>query len=756
VRRAVLLAALAASACGGDGDSAGAATAVYVDSRTCAECHDQEARLWSGSHHDLAMQEATEETVLGDFDDASFEHFGVTTRFFRRDGGFFVNTEGPDGALADFEIEYTFGVEPLQQYLIELPGGRVQCLTIAWDTERREWFHLYPDERIEPGDELHWTGRYQRWNAMCAECHSTDLKKNYDPATDTYATTWHEIDVGCQACHGPGSVHLAQAETYQRDGRWADDAKGLTAVLRRGDPVAQIDVCAPCHSRRTKVRADVVPGEPFLETYIPERLHAGLYHADGQILDEVYVWGSFAQSKMHMKGVACTDCHDAHSLRLFEPGPAVCLQCHTSQAPLDRFPSLKEKDYATPEHHHHPEDSEGASCVACHMIERTYMGVDTRRDHSFRIPRPDLTVALGTPNACNDCHSDETPEWAAAHVSEWRGGAEPPPHYATVFAAARAGDPDALPGLADLVLDVQQPPIVRSTAIEMLRPFGPNAIAPVQAVLADGNILVRASAARGLEAIEQPAQRLAAIQMLEDPALPVRLEIAMVLAAAPIDQLGPEWGAIFARAAADFRAAQAVNLDLPSTHLNLALFADARGDREEAAREYEVALAHDPAFLPARFNMATLLNRLGRNKAAELVLRRGIELAPDEGELYYSLGLLLAEMNRQDEAAAALMSAATRLPDRPRVHYNAGLALLGIERLAEAEAYLTTALELEPRDPDVHHALVLLYVKLGDRERALEHARRLRELVPEAPPPEELVEGIVQDLESQASQGGGG
>jgi tetratricopeptide (TPR) repeat protein len=388
------------------------------------------------------------------------------------------------------------------------------------------------------------------------------------------------------------------------------------------------------------------------------------------------------------------------------------------------------------------------------MTKRTYMVVDPRFDHSFRVPRPDLTVLLGTPNTCNDCHTDETAQWAADAIAEWTGGAELPPHYATIFAAARAGDPQSIPYLGGLATDQEQPAIVRSTAVELLRPFGQAGLSGIQAALADEDVLVRASAARSLEAIEQPAQRLAAIRLLEDESLPVRIETAMVLAAAPIDQLGPEWGAIYARAAQEFLSAQAVNLDMPSTHLNLALFADARGDREEAVREYELALAQDPAFLPARFNLATQLNRMGRNKAAEMVLRRGVELAPDEGELYYSLGLLMAEMERPEDAADELMRAATRLPDRPRVHYNAGLALLGVGRAAEAEAFLTTALELNPRDPDVQHALVLLYARLDDRERALEHARRLRELVPDAPPPAELLERTLRDLEAEGAGGG--
>ena len=289
-----LLAALALSGCGdAPTETTGRSTGAYVDSQSCSLCHIEEWEAWSGSHHDLAMQIASEGTVLGDFDDAVFEHMGVTSRFFRKGGGFWVNTEGPDGELADFEIGYTFGVEPLQQYLVEFPGGRMQCLTIAWDTEAKRWFHLYPNERIPHDDELHWTGRYQRWNAMCAECHSTQLEKNYDAETDTYNTTWHEIDVGCQACHGPGGEHVAWAEKYASGKADLEDDKGLEVLLRFGEPRGQLDACSPCHSRRTPIRGDYVHGESFHANYIGEHLREGLYHADGQILDEVYVWGSF-------------------------------------------------------------------------------------------------------------------------------------------------------------------------------------------------------------------------------------------------------------------------------------------------------------------------------------------------------------------------------------------------------------------------------------------------------------------------------
>ena len=408
------------------------ASATFIGRERCAACHPHQQEAWLGSHHDLAMQEARDDTVRGDFNDASFTHFGVTSRFFRRNGGFFINTEGPDGKLADYEISHTFGVTPLQQYLVSFPDGRMQALSIAWDSRPREagggrWFHLYPDERIPPEDELHWTRPSQNWNWMCAECHSTNLRRNYDSATDRYRTIWSEIDVSCEACHGPGSNHLAWAEGMAAN-QAPDPAlvatKGLVVALdeRRGvtwSPAAdgkpvrnppprghrEVEVCAQCHARRAGLADGLNHGAPLLETHDPVLLSPGLYFADGQQQDEVYTYGSFLQSRMHAQGVTCSDCHDPHSGRLRTPGNSLCAQCH---------PPAR---YDQPGHSLHPHGSAGAQCVACHMPVRTYMVVDPRHDHAMRVPRPDLSQRLGTPDPCTACHQDKDTAWAAEVIA---------------------------------------------------------------------------------------------------------------------------------------------------------------------------------------------------------------------------------------------------------------------------------------------------------------------------------------------------
>lgn len=646
------------------------------------------------------MQEATPDTVLGDFD-TSFTQFGVTSRFFTRDGRYFVNTEGADGELADFEIAYTFGVVPLQQYLVAFPDGRLQALPTAWDTESSRWFHLYPDDPIAPDDPLFWTGPYQNWNIMCAECHSTHLEKNYDGDARTYDTTWSSIDVSCEACHGPGGDHVEWAAETSPD----EDPHLLVDVR---NPVRQIETCAPCHSRRRPISTDDVAGEPFLDHFLPETLREGLYYADGQILDEVYVYGSFLESKMYREGVTCTDCHDPHSAELKRTGNDVCEQCHD-------LPSG---------HSFHPPESAGAQCVNCHMPTRAYMVVDPRRDHSFRIPRPDLTVSLGTPNACSACHQDETARWAADAIGRWYGP-DRPSHYAATMAAGRRGDPEAAAALSDLALDPDQAAIVRATALELLAPYGAASLPAVSGGLRDPDPLVRTTAARALDGYP-PAEQIGRLRpLLTDPMRSVRLEAARILAMAPPAAIPPEDRPLLARELSEYEDVQISQADTAPAHLNLGVIHTAAGSADRALADYRTALDLQGDFTPASLNLAVLLNQLGRNEEALSVLDDAAARHPEEGEIHYSMGLLLGEMERMDEAAERLRTSVTLMPERSRARYNYALALEALDRRQEAETQLLEARRLDGSDPSVLQALAALYIDDGRRDEALTLAREL-------------------------------
>ena len=724
------------------GAQAGSAPpAAFVDNAQCLGCHEAEARQWQGSHHAKAMAAATASTVRGNFENATFKHQGLTSRFFRQGDKFMVHTDGPDGRPADFEIAYTFGVAPLQQYLIGLPGGRLQPLQIAWDLERQRWFHLLPGEKAPAGDVLHWTGRYQTANTMCISCHTTGFEKRYDAASDSFDSTWKEPNVSCQSCHGPGERHVAWAR-LKADGKPVPPSSmnqpgerfGLVVDFKAGNGSGkgEVEVCAACHSRRSELTAAPLPGQPRLDHYLPSLLQAGLYHADGQQLDEVFVDGSFRQSKMYAKGVGCSDCHNAHTGKLKAEGNAVCQTCHAPQArPANAAFAGAAGDFDSPAHHFHEQGSAAAQCAACHMPSKNYMQVQARPDHSLRVPRPDLTVKIGTPNACNQCHQDKSAQWATERVAAWYGPKRrAEPHFGEVLAAARAGQPGASTGLAALAADTLAPAIVRATALNLLRNDPATGDSVRLAATRDADPEVRAAAADSLEALPAAGRLYGLAPLLTDPVRAVRIAAARSLSSLPAGQIDATLRPAFDAALAEYVAAQNVSLDMPGAQLNLAVVHQNTGRVDLAERHYLQALRIDPDFTPARANLSRLYNASGRNADAERVLVEGLKRQPDIGELQYSLGLLLAEEQRLPEAAKALAQAARLLPGQARVHYNLGLALQQQGQRKPAETALLQAQRLDPLDAATAYALAVFYAQGGQQAQALAWGEKLQALDP--------------------------
>jgi predicted CXXCH cytochrome family protein len=664
---------------------------------------------------------------------------------FRKDGKFFITTDGPDGKPATYPIKYTFGVHPLQQYLVEFPRGRVQSWTVAWDTEKQKWFDLHPDEKIPPDDWLHWTKAGQNWNYMCAECHSTDLKKNYDEQTDSYHTTFSEINVSCEDCHGPGSLHVDLAAEHSL---FWDRRYGYGLAKMKGEPNrAQIDICARCHSRRRVIHGGYQPGQEFLDFYDPELLDGDIYYPDGQIRDEDYEYGSFLQSRMFRENVRCTDCHDPHTAKLRAEGNQLCVRCHTAGK------------YDGPTHHHHAVDSKGSRCVECHMPVRHYMVVDPRRDHRIRIPRPDLTRDIGTPNACQACHKEKkhTPQWAVDQLDQWYGTKwRENPHYGRAIAGGRAAEPKAEEPLVELARDrpslpkaKQVGPIVRASAVSLLGRYGTaRSRAAIEQALADPEPLVRAAAVRQLDGT--PPGRLPALLVpkLYETIRLVRTEAARALSAVPSDQFKPvDWQKLLA-VLAEWRAGLKETSDDAGSHLALGSVESNLGKVADARSEYRRAMVLHPTPLQAiqaRVQLGRLENAQGNNAEAEKLFREVVKLEPKWDEGYYSLGLLLAEQEgRLSEAAEALGKAVELSPRHSRMQYNYGLALDKLGKTAEAEKHLRLSADLEPT-PDCLYALVNVLVERREWKDAVSVAERLERLSPD-------YRGLTQQIMRRAAQ----
>ena len=592
---------------------------------------------------------------------------------------------------------------------------------MAWDTERGRWFSMgeNADEIVAPGDWLHWTRNAQNWNGMCAECHSTNLRKNFDATNNTYNTEWSDIDVNCEACHGPGSTHVDWAQLDPM-GRPEIDNYALTVRTSNIDNRELVDLCAACHSRRSEI-GDYDHAQPTMhESLEPSLLSEALYHADGQILDEVYVWGSFLQSKMYANDVRCDDCHNVHSLELHEQGNKLCLQCHVDDT------------YDSYEHHFHQkvvdgEPSDGAACIKCHMPERTYMVVDDRADHSLRVPRPDLTLEIGVPNACGQsgCHDDQTAEWSADAYTNWYGTSRKP-HFGTVFAAARSGNPEAQDGLHALIANDLYPLIVRATALSELQAFpGERTSHVLRQALADDEALIRLTAVRTF-AGQSPEHLAGSLgPLLFDPVRGVRIAAAAALANVGRELLKPHERPALEKELAEYIAATERSLDFAASGMNLANLYAGQGELELAERYYRMALDVDDLFFPAKQNLAILLSRQGNDEEAEGLLREILAEYPEQHDTAYSLALLLVGVGKADEGLEYLGRSAAAMPDRARVQYNYGLLLAQLMRDEEAEAALRSALGLEPENFDYLYAMADFLYRRDRFAEALELAERI-------------------------------
>lgn len=725
------------------------AQANYVGRQTCVACHQEEVDAYRGSHHDLAMDLATDATVLGDFSDAELEHHGITSRMFKDGDKFMVHTEGPDGEMRDFHVKYVFGVHPLQQYMVEFDRtdemseneiARLQVLRISWDALDQRWFHLDPpdvDEKLDPHDDLHWTGIAQRWQTMCAECHSTDLQRNFDPSTGLYHTTFSEIDVSCEACHGPASLHV---ELANRRSLFWDRRHGYgLAKLKGEDPEAQLQACAPCHSRRGVIDGNFHAGNDYHAHFDLELLHSDTYFADGQIKDEVYVYGSFIQSRMYHKGIRCTDCHDPHSLELKQPGNATCTSCH-------QHPAGK---YDTPAHHHHAPGTPGAACVNCHMPTRTYMGVDARRDHSLRIPRPDLSVKLGTPNACTSCHVEDqmeevepdlrarleeyadwqelaeqgnekiaellhqTDRWSDEACERWYGGnRRRDPHFAEPITAHRQGEPESIDELLRIAVqpDELTPMIARATALDELVRSGditPRALATAKEMIESEaeHPIVRATAVRAYGAgdVSLTQLRQVLLPLLEDSSALVRNEAARLLASSAIYQGLP---AGVRRKVDDVleevRKGMMVANDRAGAHMGWAMLCEQRGRYQEAIDSYETAMRIEPRVTGPRTNLAALLESIVQQG------RQSGQLSPGRAAAFTRRA---AEL--RSEELPLLARDAKLATENPFVQYRYGLALYLDGQEEAALQQLQKAVDLEPSNETFRQAVRLLKEKMA-------------------------------------------
>ena len=675
----------------------------YVGGKACISCHSEAYADWKGSDHDLAMQVAGDATVLGDFDNVETTLDGVHYVFYRLGKAYRVKITEIDGSVNDYEIGYTFGYYPLQQYLVDFDRGRKQVLRVSWDVDGRRWYHQYAGDRLSPHDWLHWTESAQNWNGMCAECHSTNLKRNYFQDADSFYTTWSSINVDCESCHGPGEKHVFQMQ----QGGDGDTSAWKSYMRSAHTQFQQMNTCAPCHSRRIKLTENMTPGDIFSDQFMLQDLSTAYYHPDGQIENEDYVYGSFLQSKMYHNDVKCSDCHNVHSTKLKLEGNKLCLQCH-------------EPKYDAPGHHFHRENTVSAECVSCHMPGETYMGIDFRRDHSFRIPRPDQSVEYGTPNACTQCHTDKSDTWAAEHIVKWYGPNREDHFSDALLLSNRASvNMDEQRRLLAFINDLKYPAIARATVLDNIYPARIEDYKPIIDALKDAFPLMRYNALQKF--LDAPAaDRLAvAAEHLGDTSRLVRIGAAQLLnGISERDRAGLR-AADVDRARSEYLEMLQTGADQPAGRMQLGDYYMQNNQIDAAIRQYGVALRKDSLLLPVYPNLAIAYSTINQPEKALKTLNIFLAKEPDYARGYYLRGLLLLELNRAGEGLTDLKKAARLDPNDTRSLYNLATWYYQQGNAKEARHYIDEALKKDPANGDYKYLLALIYQQMGMHDESM-------------------------------------
>ena len=691
---------------------------TYVGSQRCGACHAERYQEWLASDHAQAIQVASQETIAAPLP-AEFEELEVRLE----NSAVVASIDG-----VSYPLPYTFGIRPLQQYLVDIGHGRLQTLRASYDTRPvkeggQRWFHQYEGEQISEEDVLHWKSFPFNWNSSCADCHSTGFRKEYDETTDWYDSSFAELSVGCEACHGPGSRHAR------------DPGLPLPASDRLSSPEFQPEICAPCHARRSQLVEGYTPDQSLFDHYAPALINPPLYKADGQIDDEVYVFGSFVSSRMHSAGVTCNDCHDPHRAKPRATGSDTCLTCH-SPAGNPRFPQLTLRDYTDPSHHLHAADSPGSRCVSCHMPSKTYMGVDERHDHSFRIPRPDLSAQYGVPNACQQCHEQPPGELAAA-LSLAHG--KPAESWVDQMLGGSARQ------LTDLAVDPAVSAMVRATALSRLASFATAGSArATQNAANQPHPLLRLTAVGNSHLLDADRQRGLLKRLLTDPVLAVRAEAAFTVLRVMPPQTHELFNPALDHALEDYVAIQSFNIESAEANVNLASVHRHQGDLVKASERLRRAMEINPQFVPALLNFADLMRLENQDDQAEAYLLRAVAIEPPLPEAHYAYAMWLVRNQRRELALIHLGTAYRADSDNPQWAYAYAVALHSMQQSDVALAFLNEVKDSAAYAPRLQFLHVAILRDTGQSGAALKLLDELIDIAPSNPNYQAMRRNLVQ------------
>lgn len=655
-----------------------------IANSTCINCHQQSHEQWSTSDHAKSMAIANSQNVLANFDDVQVEHYGQKAIFYRQGEQYYIDIAYDDNSQT-LPILYTFGHYPLQQYLVETDTGRLQVLPFAWDSRTiaeggQRWYHNYSHEEIRPEDRLHWRQPLQNWNGMCADCHSDGLTRNYDGDKNSFATEFDNINVGCLSCHGNMTEHIPslnekneqeadgiEKHLNQLTGQWL---KGVDDKVASWQGPARdnsfMDKCFACHALRSPLVDGIDANKAFLDQFSPQLLSTPNYYADGQIKEEVYVYGSFLQSKMYGAGVNCLDCHDKHTMKIKVEGNGLCLQCHSAQA------------YQVKSHHQHFEDSAGSQCVNCHMPTNRYMGVDDRRDHSFKVPRPHLSTQYDTPNACTSCHQDKDDQWAEKTLQGWHGKANNVIATELDFIKLQAGQSLNLENHLSIIADGNLPVITRASALQLIsRSTQIMSVSLLKPYIEHDEPLLRIAAANAANLLAESERIAILTPLLDDKLKAVRIAAANTLVNSHNMLKDNQF---YIKAFNELNDSYEQTSWRGEGRLNQGLIAVKQNNLSAIEKHFSAAIDIDPNMEAPYINLADFYRSQQREDKVKEVLTKGLSNLETSASLRYAYGLHLIRVKSPVVASVQFKKAMELDKQNPQYLYTYALSLDGLNK----------------------------------------------------------------------------
>ena len=680
----------------------------YVGSNSCRSCHAKFYQLWSTSHHGLAMQLYSPEFVrASQLVDSPTIRIGDTSyRAEITDRGGWIVEQGKSGDEHRYAIEQALGGKNVYYFLTSLERGHLQVLPLAFDTRTKTWMDatlsMTMHENVPHEQPVTWRDRTLTFNTSCYGCHVSQIETNYDPANDSYHTTWREPGINCETCHGPAGKHVRLYQAAEKSGQSPDEL-GLIS-FKSLKPEQRSDACASCHAKISEISSAFHVGDKFFDNFSLVTYESPDFYPDGRDLGENYTFTSWMMSPCTKTGkLNCVSCHTSSGRYRFAKGDPnkACLPCH------------EELVNNAPAHTHHKADSAGNSCVSCHMPMTEYARM-RRSDHSMRPPTPATTIKYKSPNACNDCHRDKDAHWADTLVRQWypRDYQAPVLAQAALIDAARKRDWSKLPAMLTYIQDPNHNTVVAASLIRLLGPCRDSRkFAAVQTALKDPSPLVRANAVDILaEHLDMPTAQ-ALVPYTKDESRLVRLRAAAALSQVPPNALDVATRAAIEPATQEYIASLSYRQDNFAQHLNLGNFHGNRGELQEAVGEYEKAATLRPDFAPPLVNAAVVYSQLGDMPKAEGALRRAIAADPKEAAAHFNLGLLLAETGHHDEAEKELHTAVQLDGSSAAAVYDLAV-LVANKNPTEALALCKKAAALDRENPKYRDAVAFYQARV--------------------------------------------